>query len=201
MFFVVTQLTILSSAIMNALTSIAFFAPYLETLPMLIIISVVSLVMAASYPMMILLRLKIICKIHFIVMCIPVAQALIWIVLRYFLIKWQLTGDDYYFNICYILQPTATTALTVQSVAINVFFIIVAKRKFEKLVDITAVAIVNIIVILIECALLTCEFIFLSTWNFMAFAYQIKARLELSVLVYIIDPHRRRRSSEGSAMY
>jgi hypothetical protein len=38
-------------------------------------------------------------------------QGILWITLRYFWIQWKLTNDNY--NIFYIIEPTATSALRV----------------------------------------------------------------------------------------
>src|ERR1700738_4659293 len=64
LFFFVCQLAILSSAIETALTSLIYFMSNLQILSMLIVILLVRFVMHVSYPIMMLLRLKIICDIH-----------------------------------------------------------------------------------------------------------------------------------------
>src|ERR1700692_2645526 len=118
-FFVVSQLAILSSAMSTALSGLSFFISYLDKLPMFVVTPVVRFVMVVSYPMMILLRLKIICNIHPIIMCVPIMQGILWITLRYFLIQWKLTNDNYYYNIFYIVRAIATSVFTAQGIVIN----------------------------------------------------------------------------------
>jgi hypothetical protein len=189
LFFLVCQIAILSSAIATLLTSLIYFIPDLRILPMLIIITLILFIMDVSYPIMLLLRLKIICNFNFVFMLIPVLQGIIWAALKYFWINWILTGNNYYFEIYSILQPITTVSLVIQSISINVFFIILAKKKFENIIHVKYVIIVNVIVILLECVVVTTEFLFLSTWNIISIVSQIKIRLEISVLVYIVSPH------------
>lgn len=158
---------------------------------MLTLVTLASVVSIASYPMMILLRLKIICRIHPIIMYIPIIHAIIWGILRYFLIKWYLTHDNYYYHIFYIVRPTITTTFSIQNIIINVFFIILAKKKFTNLIYVRNVIIINIIVILIECVIVITEFLYPIVWDFILIPYQIMIKLELSVLDYIIETYRR----------
>ena len=118
-------------------------------------------------------------------------QGILWITLRYFLIQWKLTNDNYYYNIFYIVRPIATSVFTAQGIVINVFFIILAKKKVENLIHVRNVIIINIIVILIECVVVTTEFLFSFDWDLVAIVDQFKVRLELSVLDYIVEPYRR----------
>lgn len=166
----------------TALTSLIYFMSNLQILSMLIIILLVRFVMHVSYPIMLLLRLKIICVIHPIIMCISILQGIMWMVLKYFWVNWILTGNNHYFKINYIVQPITTVSLAIQNMIINVFFIILAKRKFENIVHLRYV-------IILECVVVTTEFLFISTWNLVSIVAQIKIRMEISVLVYIIEPH------------
>ena len=67
----------------------------------------------------------------------------------------------------------------------------VLKKKVENLIHVRNVIIINIIVILIECVVVTTEFLFSFDWDLVAIVYQFKVRLELSVLDYIVEPYRR----------
>ena len=74
MFFFVSQLAILSSAIATAISGVIHLVPDLQRLPMFIVMLIVGLVMVISYPIMLLLRLRIICKFNLIFMLIPIFQ-------------------------------------------------------------------------------------------------------------------------------
>lgn len=189
MFFLACQLAILSSAVESALTSLIFFIPGLRILSMFIVELLIRFIMQASYPIMMLFRLRIICYVHLIFMLIPIFQAALWVGLRCFLVDWYLTRNDHDYRIYSIIQPIATVMFTIQNIAINVFFIILAKKKFENTIHVKNVIIINIIVILLECVVVTTEFLFLTTWDLISTVAQIKVRLELSVLVYIVEPH------------
>lgn len=189
-FFFTCQLAILSSAIAT-IFSLVISISSLQTLPVLVIIALIDFVIVISYPMMILLRLRIICRIHSIIMCMPIIHATVWAILRYFEIKWYLTHNDYYYHTFYIIRPIFSSTLYIQNIIINVFFIILSNNKFRNLIHVRNVIIINIIVILIECTLLVTEFIYPSIWSGIGIFYQIIVRLELSVLDYIIEPHRR----------
>lgn len=187
LFFFICQLAILSSALQTALTSLVYFKPVLQTLSMLIVILLIRLVMDISYPMMTLLRLKIICKLHPVLMYIPIFQAVVWIALKYFWVIWILTGK-YYSEASIILR--ATIGLTIiQNIIINILFIVVAKRKFENTIHLKYVVIVNVILIMIECIILASSFLLFSSWDLGSIMFQISIRLEITVLVYIVKPH------------
>ena len=120
-FFFVCQLAILSSAIATAVNGVIHLAPDVPRLPMIIVMLIVGAgFMVTSYPVMILLRLKIIYNIHPIIMCVPIFQGIVWSGLKYFWLNWMLTGNDY--KIYSIIQPISTIAFTVQDIAINVFY-------------------------------------------------------------------------------
>ena len=186
-FFFVCQLAILSSAIATAVNGVIHLAPDVPRLPMIIVMLIVGAVMVTSYPVMILLRLKIIYNIHPIIMCVPIFQGIVWSGLKYFWLNWMLTGNDY--KIYSIIQPISTIAFTVQDIAINVFFIVLAKKKFENIINLKIVIIINTIAIILELVVVICEFFFISTWFVISIFIQIQVRLQLSVLVYIVERH------------
>lgn len=196
MFFFVCQLAIISSAIANALMSVIYFASDLRQLPMLIVLLLVIFVMIVSYPIMMLLRLRIIYNFHFLYMFIPVMQGILCTILLQFWIKWTLTKNNHDYRIYSIIGPFATISTTVQNIAINVFFIILAKKKFTNTIHVKNVIIINIIVILLECLVVITEFLFSSIWTTAPISYQIRVRLELSVLVYIVEPYRTQVASQ-----
>lgn len=190
LFFQITQLAILSSVLGTVLTSFAYFIPTLQTLVVfLIIISVIKFLQDISYLMMMLLRLRFIWDFSIIIAYIPLLQDILWTTLRYFWISWILTSNNHYYKIFSVIQPISTILFTVQNVAINIFFIIVAIKTFEDVISIKHVIIVNIIVIIFECVVVIIEFLFVSTWIVwvvIAIVSQIRVRLEIDILVYIV---------------
>jgi hypothetical protein len=64
-----------------------------------------------------------------------------------------------------------------------------AKKKFENIINMKTVIIINIIAIILECIIVICEFLFVSTWLVLSIFVQIQVRLELTVLVYIVESH------------
>jgi hypothetical protein len=188
MFFFVCQLAILSSAIATAVNGVIHLAPNLQRLPMFIVMLIVGLVMVISYPIMLLLRLRIICRFNIIFILIPIFQGILWSGLKYFWLNWMLTGNDY--KIYSIIQPIATAAITAQNITISVFFMVLAKKRFENVINMKNVIIINTIAILLESVVVICEFLFLSTWLVLSIFVQIQVRLELTVLAYIVEPHR-----------
>jgi hypothetical protein len=190
LFFFVTQLAILSSTLVTALASLVFFIPSLEILPILIAFALAKFIADVTYPTMMLLRLKLICNIPTVIMYIPLLQGIIWMVLKYFWISWVLTSNSYYCHVYFIIQLTSTVCFTVQSVAINIFFAVVAVKKFEDVIHIRYVIIVSIIVIIIECLVATAEFVYLInwiSWIIIAIGFQIRVRLEMGILAYIAE--------------
>jgi hypothetical protein len=186
LFFAITQLAILSTALGTALGGLIYFIPSLRILPMLVIILIDRLAQNISYPIMILLRLKIICSFPTAIMYIPILLA----TFKYFWISWILTGSRYYFNTFSILELVALATLSIQSIAINIFFIIQAVKKFDHVIHIKYVIIVIIIIIILECSVVITAILFLSDWALwvaISIVYQIKTRLEISILAYITE--------------
>lgn len=113
-----------------------------------------------------------------------------WAALKYFWICWILTNDSYYHYVFLIIQLITTICFAIQSIAINIFFAIIAVRKFEDVIHIRYVLIITIIVIILECFMITTEFIFISFWVYwiiVSIVSQIRIRLEIEILVYIVE--------------
>jgi hypothetical protein len=206
LFFFVCQLAIWSSALETALSSSVYFSPNLRVLPMLVLISIVKCMQNMSYPLMILIRLKFVSDFSVIIMCIPVVLSAILAILRFFWIRWLLTGESYYFNIFFIIQPITTILITIQNIAINIFFIVIAVKHFENVVYIRSVIIVNLIVIILECAVVLIEFLSIDIWITLcviSIVAQIKVRLEIDILSYIVKSaalaHEQSRHSEDES--
>ena len=198
LFFFVCQLAIWSSALETALTASVYFVIGLRMLPMLIVILIVQCVRYISYPMMILLRLRFVCNFSRAIMYIPVVVGIILTVLKYFRIRWALADESYYLYF-FIILPITSTLLTVQNIVINVFFIAIAIKHFENIVHVKYVAIVNIIVIIIECLKVIMEFLVVNKWLVLfaiSFISQIKVKLEIEILSYIVQTVRERSSSQ-----
>ena len=205
LFFFICQLVIWSSALETALAASVYFLPDLRLLPMLVIISIIKSqpqqYQNVSYPIMILLRLRFVRNFSIYAICIPVVVGVVLTTLRYFFIRWILTGEKYYFYGFFIVQIITTIILTAQSIVINIFFIVIAIKHFEKIVDIRSAVIVNIIVIILECVVVLIEFIITDGWIVLcviSIVAQIKARLEIDILSYIVqstESARERRAS------
>jgi hypothetical protein len=201
LFFFICQLVIWSSALETALAASVYFLPDLRLLPMLVIISIIKFLQNVSYPIMILLRLRFVRNFSIYAICIPVVVGVVLTTLRYFFIRWILTGEKYYFYGFFIVQIITTIILTAQSIVINIFFIVIAIKHFEKIVDIRSAVIVNIIVIILECVVVLIEFIITDGWIVLcviSIVAQIKARLEIDILSYIVqstESARERRAS------
>jgi hypothetical protein len=190
LFFFVTQLAIWSSALLTALTVSIYFLPNLQVLPMLVIILITKFTLNMSYPLMILLRLTYVHKFPVIIMYIPVVLSVIVATLRVFWVRWILTGESYYFNVFFIIQPISTALLTVQNIIINIFFIIIAIKYFPNVVHVRSVVIVNIIVIILECVRILQEFLIpnqIITLSIISIISQIEVRLEIEILSYIFN--------------
>jgi hypothetical protein len=190
LFFAITQLAILSTALGTALGGLIYFILSLRILPMLVIILIDRLAQNISYPIMILLRLKIICSFPTAIMYIPILLGIVLATFKYFWISWILTGSRYYFNTFSILELVALATLSIQSIAINIFFIIQAVKKFDHVIHIKYVIIVIIIIIILECSVVITAILFLSDWALwvaISIVYQIKTRLEISILAYITE--------------
>jgi hypothetical protein len=196
LFFFVCQLAIWSSAVVTALSISVYFLPNLRVLPMLVIISINGFLQYVSYPIMILLRLRLVCDFSVIIMYIPVVLSAILAVLRFFWMRWLLTGGGYYFNAFFITQVVTIILCAVQTITINIFFIVMAIKRFENVVHIRSIVIVNIAVIILECALVLIGFLIIDTWIVfcvIAIVFQIKARLEIETLSCIVQSVRERR--------
>jgi hypothetical protein len=190
LFFFVCQLAIWSSALLTALAVSVYFLPNLRVLPMLVIILITKCMQNMSYPLMILLRLRFIRDFPVIIMYIPVVLSAILAAMRFFWIRWILTGETYYFNVFFIIQPITTIIITIQNIVINVFFIVIAIEKFQNVVHIRFVVIVNIIVITLECVKALIEFLTTNAWVTLcviSIVSQVKVRLEIDILSYIVQ--------------
>jgi hypothetical protein len=197
LFFFVCQLAICLSALETALSILLYFLPDLRVLPMFVIILITRYMKDVSYPVMILLRLRFIYNFSVIIIYIPVVLTLIIIVLRFSWIKWVLTGESYYFNIIFIVQPIITTLYVVQCIVINIFFIVIAIKHFQNVFHIRCVVIVNIIVIVLGCVEVLIEILIINKWIVLcviSIVAQIRVRLEIEVLSYIVESARERRN-------
>jgi hypothetical protein len=199
LFFFIAQLAIWASASETALSTSIYFLPYLRVLPMLVLISIVRFVQNVSYPIMMLLRLRFVQNFPIYIMYIPVILATIFTALRYYWILSVLTGGRDCFHIYYIIQPITTIILDTQYIAINVFFVVVAIKYFQDIVHIRSAVIINLIVIAIECTVVVIAFV-VTEQCFMpniilcviSIADQIKVRLEIEILSYIVQLARER---------
>ena len=84
-----------------------------------------------------------------------------------------------------------------QNIVINVFFIVIAMKRHQNIVHVKSVIIVNIIVIILECLKITMEFLVDDKWVIASAIFvigQIKVRLEIEILSYIIQTVRDIRS-------
>jgi hypothetical protein len=199
LFFFIAELTIWSSALETALVSSMYFLHNLRVLPMLVIILIVKATQYISYPIMILLRLRFVREFPVIIMCIPVVLTVIMIVLRSFWVRWILTGESEYFNQYFIVRPIATLLFTAENLIINIFFIMIAIKYFQNVVHIKFAVIVNIAVTILDGVVLLIEFLPINAWiSFctLAIVAQIKVRLEIVILSYIVQSVRERRTSD-----
>src|SRR4029077_3740139 len=114
LFFFIAQLAIWSSVLDTAVISSMYFTPNLRILPMLVLFLIAKATQSISYPTMILLRLRFVHNFSVIIMCIPIIICVIIIVLRFFWIRWVLTGESYYFNKYYIVRPIPPLLFAVQ---------------------------------------------------------------------------------------
>jgi hypothetical protein len=196
LFFFACQLAIWSNALETALMASRYFVIGLKILPMFIVILIIQCVAYISYPMMILLRLRFVRSFSEMIMYIPVALGVIFTALTYFRIRWALTGEGYdvYFL---IILPISTTVLTAQNIIINIFFIVTAINRYENIIHVKSVIIVNTIVIIIECLKVIMEFLVVDKWlilSVISVVGQIKVRLEIEILSYIVQTVRELRS-------
>ncbi|KAH6704190.1 hypothetical protein BKA61DRAFT_680441 [Leptodontidium sp. MPI-SDFR-AT-0119] len=200
LFFYVCQLAILSSALFNGISAYAYFTPAVEIVPLYTINTIVEILMVVSYPTMILLRLRLICHLRPLVLCAPMLQGILWLVLGIYQTKFALTKDQHFYRVAYILQLTGIVILMVQDVIINVFFVMVARKNFSDVIHIRSVIAVNMMVITLQIASVVLTFLFFYIDNSVLKAIPviepIKVRLEIMILAYIAEScHTRRRSS------
>jgi len=198
LFFFVCQMSILSNALNIAFISITYFIHSLLKLPMFIIISITKFLIDSSYPIMILLRLKLVVKFPTIIMYIPLIIAFIFSGLRYFWILYILNDGKYYFNAYYIIQLITSIILCVENIIINVFFIIIAMKNFDEVVHVKGIIIINIIAIILEIIKVIIEslllFDVLATAIVVSIMTQIRVRLEIIILANIKSAHRQARN-------
>lgn len=190
LFFFMTQLAILSCALINALSSLIHFAPNLQILSMLIIFSLAKFISDVSYPIMMLLRLKLIHRISKIIMEIPLLLGILWMVLKYFWINCILIGSSYSCRVFLIIQVIIAICFAAENVIINIFFTITAIKKFENIINIKCIIIVTIIVVILECFIVIVEILHLTTWIswlVIAVISQLRIRFEIEILGYIVE--------------
>jgi hypothetical protein len=199
LFFCVCQLAILSSALFNGISAYAYFTPAVEIVPLYTVNTIVEILMVVSYPTMILLRLRLIYHLHPLVLCAPMLQGILWLVLGIYQTKFALTKDQHFYRVGYILQLTGMVLLMVQDVIINVFFIRVARKNFSDVIHIRYVIAVNMMVIALQIAsaALTIGFFYIdnSALKIIPVIEPIKVRLEIMVLAYIAESSRTERRS------
>lgn len=189
-FFFVCQLSIWSSALQTALSVSIYFLPDLQVLLMLVIILIARFVLLMNYPMMILLRLRLVRDFSIYIMYIPVIISVILIILRYFWIRWILIGGNYYFHVYFIARIITSIIVAAEFTIINIFFIVIAIKHFENVVHIRSAVIVNIIVIVLQCVVVLIEIIVINQSIVLCvifFVDQIKTRLEIEILSYIVQ--------------
>jgi len=198
LFFFACQVTIWSSAVETALNASTYFVIGLRVLPMFIVILIIQYVRYISYPIMILLRLRLVRNFSRAIMYIPVVLATIFTALKYFWIHWALTDQNYYVYFSIIL-PITTIVIPVQNIVINIFFIVTATKRYENIVHVKSIIIVNIIVIILECLKIVMEFLVADKWvitTAICVIGQIKVRLEIEILSYIVQTVRERICSQ-----
>ncbi|KAH8595481.1 hypothetical protein B0O99DRAFT_686886 [Bisporella sp. PMI_857] len=194
LFFYVCQLAILSSALFNGISAYAYFTPAVDIVPLYTVNTIVEILMVTSYPVMILLRLRLIYHLHPLALCVPMLQGILWLVLGIYQTKFALTKDQYFYRVAYILQLTGMVILMVQDVIINVFFIMVARKNFSDVIHIRYVIAVNMIVIVLQIASAALTLIFFyidgSALKVIPVIEPIKVRLEIMILAYITESYR-----------
>jgi hypothetical protein len=194
LFFFMAQLAILTSVLQMILTALIYFLSNLRVLTMLILILIVNFAINISYPIMILLRLKLIQNFSRYIMVIPLILATTFTALKYFWICSILSSGEYCFQIFHIIRLITTTILGVQNIAINIFFILIAIKNFQNIVHTRCTIIVNIIAITLEFLIVAIEFI-VNEQSFILYimpsvvsiSQQIKVRLEIEILSYIVQ--------------
>ncbi|KAH6698084.1 hypothetical protein BKA61DRAFT_682702 [Leptodontidium sp. MPI-SDFR-AT-0119] len=194
LFFYVCQLAILSSAFFNGISAYAYFTPAAEIVPLYTINTIVEILMVVSYPTMILLRLRLIYHLRPLVLCAPMLQGILWLVLGIYQTKFALTKDQHFYRVAYILQLTGIVILMVQNVIIDVFFVMVARKNFSDVIHIRYVIAVNMMVITLQIASAVLTFIFFyidnSALKAIPVIEPIKVRLEIMILAYIAESCR-----------
>jgi len=191
-FFFACQFSIWSTALETALNASMYFVIGLRVLPMLIVILIIQCVGYISYPIMILLRLRFVRYFPETIMYIPIVLAVIFTALKYSWIHWALTDQNYYTYFLIIL-PITTVVLAVQNMVINMFFIVTAIKRYENIVHVKSVIIVNIIVIILECIKIVIELVVVDKWVITPAIFvigQLKVRLEIEILSYITQTVR-----------
>jgi hypothetical protein len=195
----------LSSALSSACIILQDLGPNLRTPPMFVITVISRCIHDMSYPIMILLRLRFIHDFSRIIMYIPVVLAIIVASLKFFIIRWLLTDEEYYLHILFIILPIITVLFAVEYITINIFFIVLAIKYFENIVHIRHVVIINIIVIISECVTGEIPVLLANTWGWPILCVifiiaQIQVRLEIEILSYIVHSVRERQTeSEGTS--
>lgn len=202
LFFYACQLAIFSSAMFNGISAYAYITPAAEIVPLYTINTIVGILLAVSYPTMILLRLRLIYHLHPLVICAPMLQGILWLVLGIYQTKSALTLDQYFYRVAYILQLTGIVILMVQDVIINVFFIMVARNSFSDVIHIRYVIVVNTMVIALQIASVALTLLFFyidsSALKAIPIIEPIKVRLEIMILAYISDSCRTGRQSSAT---
>jgi hypothetical protein len=202
LFFYVCQLAILSSALFNGISAYAYFTPAVDIVPLYTVNTIVEILMVVSYPIMILLRLRLIYHLHPLVLCAPMLQGILWLVLGIYQTKFALTKDQHFYRVAYILQLTGIVILMVQDVIINIFFIMVSRKNFSDVIHVRYVIAVNMVVIALQIASATLTLLFFyidnSALKVIPVIEPIKVRLEIIILAYIAESCRTGRRSSAA---
>lgn len=192
LFFFMIQLAIWASSLETMLTTLMYFSPNMRILPTYIFILITGFILNVSYPIMILLRLRLIQNFSIYIMTIPVILTVVLTVLRYFWMHSVLVNADncsHSFHI--ILRSISATIINIY-IIINIFFIVVAITRFKKIFHIRCTIIVNIIIITLEGFLIVVEFAIIKQCFVLnlflcviSISEIIKIRLEIEILSYI----------------
>lgn len=196
LFFFMAQLAIWASAMEIILGALIYYLPSFRILSILLLILILITIFALNmgYPIMMLLRLRLVRSFSIYIICIPVILAAIVTILSYFWVHTILINTENCFHIFHIIRPITTFILNVEFIIINLLFIMLAITYLENIVHTRCVVIVNIIVIAIQCTVVVIEFVFIKQCSVLIIVLciqfifdQIKIRLEIEILSYIIQ--------------
>jgi hypothetical protein len=195
LFFFVCQLTIWSTALETALAILLYFMPNLQVPSILVIFLITKGIRDVSHPVMILLRLKMICYFHPIMIYISIVLSVILNVLNVFWICWVATGESYYFNVFLIVEPIIIIIYAIQFIVINISFIVIGIKHFQNIIHIRFIVIVNIIITALICTIVLTRFLHINkmiSFCVMSIISQIIVRLDIEILSCIAESVRER---------